>query len=174
MLKILLTLPPISLPPSEAAEYCFHGLKKLYPTMGIQLESVGSISDERGIERLGHWSKNSAMPETYNDEACVAELHTRSIIADAVNSGWQPAKHGCIPQTPRVAAAHAAVGCIFVVKKKGGAAHVWVDGEMSACDRVRCGFPDAPAAGMVFTKMQETPDNAMLCKLCSKVFKKGD
>ena len=69
--------------------------------MAIQLKAVGTIQDERGVERLCHWAENSSMPDAYNNEACVAELHTRAVVANAVNVGWRQATFGNVPTVPR-------------------------------------------------------------------------
>jgi len=47
------------------------------------------------------------MPDNYNSEECVAELHTRSVVAPAVRDGWRPSARGSIPMTPVSQAASA-------------------------------------------------------------------
>ena len=110
------------------------------------------------------------MPETYNDESCVAELHTRSVIAEAVQGGWQLAKHGCIPATPRAACAPSTSGCVYTVMKVGSANHVWECGKRTVCRIVKCGTVDTPAKGMIFKKIEEMPDDIKLCKLCARKY----
>ena len=184
MLRLLLTMPPIGLQPSKAARYCFHGLKRLYPTMGIQLKSVGTLVDERGVERLGHWSKNSNMPETYNDELCVAELHTRTVVADAVQSGWRPAPFGCVPQTPARGAfgPHAPLSPLqrrprdsppmAVLGGSKEKVHLVEAGrKKTICKRWRCGAPEKPTNGAKFMEIVDVDPGAVWCKLCSKPLK---
>ena len=170
MFNLLLTLPPHSLEPSEAASFNCHGLKKLYPTMGIQLKAVGTITDERGVERLGHWTKGSAMPDVYNDESCVAELHTRSVIASAVNDGWTPAAFGCIPATPISRATSSSAPLrrclpLAVTTLKSPKMHIVDEPPWTACRKLRCGYPDDDNKN-TFLNIDDVHADAVWCKIC--------
>ena len=170
MLGLLLTLPPHSLEAREAASFNFHGLKKLYPTLAIQLKAVGTITDERGVERMGHWAKGSNMQEVYNDEACVAELHTRSVIADAVNDGWTPAAFGCIPATPtsRATASSAPPARrlpLAVSFHKSVKIHIVDEPPWTSCRRYRCGYPEDDVK-IKFMNIGEVKADAKWCMTC--------
>ena len=65
-------------------------------TAGTQLASQGLLENS-ALETLGHWEKGSKMPVVYNSAACVTELQTRSVIAEALRSGWRPASDGNLP-----------------------------------------------------------------------------
>jgi hypothetical protein len=67
-----------------------------------------------------------------------------------------------------------AARCIYVVKEKGRCITCVGRWLMTARYRLRCWIPDAPAAGMAFTKMQDIPGGAMLCESCSRLSKKGN
>jgi len=175
MYQMLLTLDPIGMSVEEASLHNFHGLKRLYPTMGIQLKAVGSITDERGIERLGHWSKNSDMPEAYNSESCVAELHTRSVIANAIRSGWKPAEFGCVPVVPVITCATSSSfsrrgsGPYAVSSGTSRRFHIVEDGPFTACGKLRCGTMDFPEPLMNFIEIADFNDNTTLCKFCEEL-----
>ena len=182
MLRLLLTLPPHCLPASEASRYAFHGLKQLYPTCGIQLKAVGVLTDERGVERLGHWKKNSAMPDAYNSEECVAELHTRSVVANAVLDGWRPAARGSLPATPvfRTAAPGTPLPCtassskpttlpcaVFTGAKR--LVHVVETPPFTLCKTWRCGFENE-INGIEYVEFGDIPEDMVWCRTCGKSF----
>ena len=160
---------------AEVSRHNFHGFKSLYPTMGIQLKAVGSITDERGLERLGHWSKNSDMPEAYNSEACVAELHTRSVIANAIRSDWKPAQFGCVPEIPIItcatssSSARRGSGPYAVTSGTSRRFHIVETGPFTASGKLRCGSMDFPEPQMTFIEISDSRDNVVLCKTCKEM-----
>ena len=175
MLQLLLTLPPHNMDAGEACKRDFHGLKRLYPTLGIQLKAVGTISDERGIERLGHWAKGSAMPEAYNNELCVAELHTRSVVSEAIRGGWQPAAFGCIPRAPKARAASSSgsanLAYPLAVRRKSGKVHVLCEPPTTVCRMWECGSPD-DETDVIFMQIGDVPADSSWCKTCSRAYMK--
>ena len=177
MLRLLLTLPPHDLSVNEASSFGFHGLKKLYPTLGIQLKAIGAITDERGIERLGHWAKNSSMPDLYNDEQCVAELHTRSIVAKAVLGGWRPAAFGCVPM-PVSSSSNAATSSTssrtlpMAVARKSSKWHFIIEFPKTACGKLDCGI-NGERGGLTFRKISEVTADAKWCPTCANMFVGG-
>ena len=177
MLRLLLTMPPHNMAACDAATFDVHGLKKLYPTMGIQLKAVGALTDERSIERLGHWAKNSSMPDLYNDEACVAELHTRSVIAKAVGSGWKPAAFGCVPEAiPGSSVSTSSPSVVkfpmAAYKTDGGLVHLVEVPPWATCKSFKCGYV-GERKDVTFKDLMDLADDAKWCALCGRVYQAG-
>ena len=81
---------------AEAVQFNPHSFRHILVSVGAQLRGQ-NIVDERDSERLGHWSKGSAMPDKYDSAAGVSELRARSALLGAVRNGWRPAADGNLP-----------------------------------------------------------------------------
>ena len=111
------------------------------------------------------------MPEVYNDEACVAELHTRAIIAGAVNDGWSPAAHGCIPATPgarlTTSSSSSSLRVVLAVASvRSSKTHIVDKPPWTACRRFRCGHPDEDNENIKFMAIADVAEDAEWCKTC--------
>ena len=112
------------------------------------------------------------MPEAYNSESCVAELHTRSIIANAIRSGWKPAEFGCVPVVPVISCATSSSfsrrgdGPYAVASGTSRRYHIVEDGPYTACGKLRCGTLDFPEPMMKFMEIADFKDDTVLCKFC--------
>mgnify|MGYP003324326614 CR=1 FL=1 len=82
--------------PESVVCYTPHGCRHVMVTAGTQLAAQGML-EESALETLGHWEKGSKMPKLYNSAACVTELQTRTVIAEALRTGWRPASDGNLP-----------------------------------------------------------------------------
>ena len=80
----------------EAVQFNPHGFRHILVSIGQQLRFQNIVS-ERDLERLGHWSKGSIMPDKYDSAAGVSELRARTALLDVVRNGWRPAKEGDLP-----------------------------------------------------------------------------
>ena len=83
----------------KAAAYNPHGFRHFMVEAGQQLRSL-NICSSAGVERLGHWAKGSAMPQTYDSTSGVSELQDRHIVLKSLRSGWRPAQEGELPKAP--------------------------------------------------------------------------
>ena len=180
-MRVLLSLPPISVAPADALQLTPHSWRHLYPTAGRQLEVP-----EAQLDDIGHWATGSGMPRAYDSAACVSELIAKSKIATALRAGWTVAAPGCVPKTPpppmaapgtpggpapsqeheergppysrRKTAEHIRRTTVSVLPKGKGVLnttsslmHLHSGGTTSACGMWACGSPTNPAVNARFT-----------------------
>ena len=91
-------------PIQDAVLYNPHAFRHFLVESGQQLRSLGLCSEE-DLERLGHWSKGSSMPATYDNAAGVSELKARYKVIEAFQTGWRPARQGELPSALPTASA---------------------------------------------------------------------
>ena len=142
---------------------------------------------------MGHWATGSGMPRRYDSAACVTELVAKSVVTNALRSGWSVAEPGCVPLPPPpaptdsfipappkpkkprcTAAAVARVDASIthavrpVVHFQSGKMHLWHSGARSICSKWNCGQPDSRASTAVFGSPPDIANGseANQCKSC--------
>ena len=124
----------------KAVEYNPHCFRHFMVESGQQLRSL-KLCSEGDIEKLGHWKKGSAMPDSYDNASGVSELQARHFVSNALRSGWVPAEEGELPTMPQTMN-----GTAEVADEEKRRVHIHRAGSRSSrCGMWTCGTPEAPA-----------------------------
>ena len=142
---------------AEAVKHNPHSFRHFLIESGQQLRALKVCSTD-DMERLGRWSKGSAMQDTYDNAAGVSELMARHTVLQALRSGWRPVPEGHLPvQLPSSSLALSSSSSpTFVAHtgyKKVHAKHSSLD--KTVCGTWCCGNLDCPAKNAQFTDISE-------------------
>ena len=141
----LLLILYANMTPEQAVAYNPHGFRHMLVTAGQQLKHHGVIREE-DLDYLGHWSKGSSMPRSYDSSAGVTEMAIRTKLLTQIRLGWRPSPEGSLPSQPILEPEP---------KRRVGhrgtkRSHVWNGGRCTLCKMWTCGSPDDPVASAVF------------------------
>ena len=144
----------------DAVTYNPHGFRHVLVTAGQQLKAYGIVSEE-DLDRLGHWSKGSAMPRNYDAEAGVSEMGVRTALLQQIRQGWRPAGEGSLPARPvSNEKVYHKVG-----HKRRKKIHAVTSGGITECGWWACGDHNNPSPHAIF---EDIPAEWIECRHCRK------
>ena len=163
----LILMLEFSMEAKVAVTYNPHGFRHTLVGAAQQLRRFGLFQEE-DVERLGHWSRGSAMPRRYDTEAGVTELDVRTTILQQLRNGWRPSTDGNLPQPPiardQEPTRRSSDDDIRVVSHlKRKRVHRWRQGSVSVCGWWSCGSPSQPSKDSSF---DEQPEGWKKCAKC--------
>jgi hypothetical protein len=114
------------------------------------------------LDVLGHWSKGSAMPRSYDSSAGVTEMRTREAIIQQIRLGWRLVNDGSFPMAP-IGNVDADNPRILVTNTRSRKVHATKRGmKRSLCGFFTCGSPEEPGSGADFVNT-----SGSMCKQCN-------
>ena len=158
----------LGMPIQEAVEYNPHSFRHFMVEAGNQLRAIKVCSDD-DLERVGHWSKGSPMPQSYDNASGVSELSARHKIIDAFRRGWRPTEEGELPNplpdgSKAASSSSAAPVRAFVASRKTRKIHVVREGmRKTVCSFVSTGTRECPNPGVDW---DVRPQDFTFCKPC--------
>ena len=141
----------------DAVTYNPHSFRHFLLESAQQLRAVNVCSTNE-LERLGHWSAGSSMPDKYDNASGVSELQARHRVLEALRSGWHPVPEGALPRAPsgtkseRGLVAHRLTKIVHAVQG---------DARKTVCGKWTCGTADDPGR---FAIRARIPDEWRRCK----------
>jgi hypothetical protein len=145
----------------DAVEFNPHGFRHVLITAAHQLKGFGVVS-EPDLDVLGHWSKGSAMPRSYDSSAGVTEMRTREAIIQQIRLGWRLVNDGSFPMAP-IGNVDADNPRILVTNTRSRKVHATKRGmKRSLCGFFTCGSPEEPGSGADFVNT-----SGSMCKQCN-------